>query len=98
MTLSYMNNLVSLNVQDDGVGFDPNQRHTSSSDHSGGVGLTSMRQRVEQLGGTILLQSTPGKGATLMAALPVTESNQEDQRTEDAEGNPAGRGLYDGEH
>ena len=98
VTLSYMNNLVSLNVQDDGVGFDPNQRHTSSSDHSGGVGLTSMRQRVEQLGGTILLQSTPGKGATLMAALPVTESNQGDQRTEDAEGNPAGRGLYDGEH
>jgi signal transduction histidine kinase len=98
VTLSYMNNLVSLNVQDDGVGFDPHQRHTSTSDHSGGVGLNSMRQRVEQLGGTILLQSTPGKGATLMAALPVTESNEGDQRTEDAEGNPSGRRPYDGEH
>ncbi len=98
VTLSYMNNLVSLNVQDDGLGFDPNQRHTGTSDHSGGVGLNSMRQRVEQLGGTILLQSTPGKGATLMAALPVTASNQGDQRTEDAEVNTSGRGLYDGDH
>jgi signal transduction histidine kinase len=72
LTLSYMNNLVALNVQDDGVGFDPDQLHPDSSDQStGGFGIMGMRERVEQLRGTLLVESAFGEGTTLMVAIPV---------------------------
>jgi signal transduction histidine kinase len=73
LTLSYMNNLVTLNVQDDGVGFDPNQlRPDSSAQSAGGFGLVGMRERVEQLRGTLLVESAPGEGTTLMVAIPMS--------------------------
>ena len=81
ITLSYMNNLVLLNVEDNGVGFDPAKPHTSTSDHSGGFGLKGMRKRVEQLSGTLLIDSTPGSGTTLMVALPVAGDKQPAQGT-----------------
>lgn len=71
MTLSCTNNLVALYIQDDGVGFDPAQPHSGTSDHSGGFGLNGMRERVEQLGGTLLVESVLGEGTTLVAELPV---------------------------
>jgi signal transduction histidine kinase len=72
ITLSYMNNLVALDVQDDGVGFDTNQPPRESSDHSkGGFGLVGMRKRVEQLRGTLLIESAPGEGSTVMVAVPM---------------------------
>jgi signal transduction histidine kinase len=39
LTLSYLKDLVALDIQDDGVGFDPARPHatTGTSDHSGGV-------------------------------------------------------------
>jgi signal transduction histidine kinase len=73
MTLSYMNNLVTLNVQDDGVGFDPTRLSGKepSAQSMGGFGLKGMRERVEQLRGTLLVESEPGEGTTLMVAIPV---------------------------
>jgi signal transduction histidine kinase len=72
LTLSYMKNLITLNVQDDGVGFDPDQPHPDSSDQStGGFGIMGMRERVEQLRGTLLVESAFGEGTTLMVAIPV---------------------------
>jgi signal transduction histidine kinase len=75
MTVSYMNNLVTLNVQDDGIGFDLAHLRPSSSEQSaGGFGLMGMRERVEQLRGTLMIESAPGEGCTLMAAVPVAGS------------------------
>ncbi len=77
ITLSYMNNLVALNVQDDGVGFDPAQLRPDANDQStGGYGLMGMRERVEQLRGTLLVESAPGEGSTLMVAIPVPAGKQ----------------------
>jgi signal transduction histidine kinase len=77
LTLSYMNNLVALNVQDDGVGFDPAEPHPDSSDQStGGFGIMGMRERVEQLRGTLLVESAFGEGTTLMAAIPVGQDKR----------------------
>ncbi|MBW3591796.1 MAG: sensor histidine kinase, partial [Actinobacteria bacterium] len=74
LTLSYMNNLVALNVQDDGVGFDPAEPHPDSSNQStGGFGIMGMRERVEQLRGTLLVESAFGEGTTLMVAIPVAQ-------------------------
>jgi signal transduction histidine kinase len=79
MTVSYMNNLVALNVQDDGVGFDPaHLRLDSSKQSAGGFGLTAMRERVEQLRGTLMVESAPGEGTTLMAAVPVAVGRRTD--------------------
>jgi signal transduction histidine kinase len=77
LTLSYMNNLVALNVQDDGVGFDPAEPHPDFSDQStGGFGIMGMRERVEQLRGTLLVESAFGEGTTLMVAIPVAQDKR----------------------
>ncbi|MCB9430528.1 MAG: sensor histidine kinase [Ardenticatenaceae bacterium] len=66
VTLSYMGNLVMLDVQDDGVGLGG-----SDSQWQSGFGLTAMRQRVEQIGGTLLVESDDGEGTTVVVSIPV---------------------------
>ena len=72
VTLSYMNDMVVLDVQDDGRGFDPQgaQALPAASD-TGGFGLTAMRERVEQLGGTLFIESVPGEGTTVVVEIPA---------------------------
>ena len=48
-------------VEDDGVGFDPYS--VSAEDH---LGLFGMRERTEMIGGTLVIESEPGKGTTIM--------------------------------
>ena len=55
---------VSLLVEDDGAGFDPNA-------DDGGLGLVGMRERVALVGGRLRIESTPGSGSTLVAEVPV---------------------------
>lgn len=69
ITLSYLEDLAVLDVQDDGVGFDP--LPTSSDGPNGGFGLRAMRERVEGLGGRLLVESTLGEGTTLAVQLPL---------------------------
>ncbi|MFI6497817.1 sensor histidine kinase [Nonomuraea typhae] len=64
LTLSYMEDLVVLDVHDDGGGFDPERA-------ASGHGLSIMRERMEQIGGTLLVESAPGAGATVVASLPA---------------------------
>jgi len=58
--------LLVLRIADDGVGFDANQQR-----ESGGFGLTSIRQRVKSLHGSLRLISTPGRGTTVELSLPI---------------------------
>lgn len=50
---------VCLEIEDDGVGFD------TALDHSGGMGLRGIQERVEKIGGDLLVQSAPGQGTIL---------------------------------
>lgn len=68
LTLSYMKGMVALDVADDGCGFDP---AGVVPDLGSGYGLKAMRERVEALGGTLTVESQPGKGTALAVALPV---------------------------
>jgi signal transduction histidine kinase len=55
---------VTITIRDDGVGFDPGQvaeRH--------GMGLQMMRERVEELGGVIHVESTPSKGTRVRVTM-----------------------------
>jgi signal transduction histidine kinase len=61
---------VCLTVRDDGEGFDP-ARETD------GFGLLGMRERAELLGGTVSVESAPGKGATIKAKLPAARRGHE---------------------
>ncbi len=55
---------VTLEISDDGAGFDP------SESFSGRLGLRSMRERAERLGGTLEIQSAVGEGATVRVIIP----------------------------
>jgi signal transduction histidine kinase len=64
---------VSLWVEDNGRGFDP-ERVISSSNQDGGIGLLGMRERIELLGGRLEINSRPGRGTRLVACIPRRES------------------------
>ena len=57
---------VRLELRDDGDGFKVKDRHD-------GVGLLGMRERVEQMGGTLDIKSLRGKGTNIVVVLPSRE-------------------------
>ncbi|HSJ50142.1 MAG TPA: ATP-binding protein [Actinomycetota bacterium] len=58
-----------IEVTDDGMGFDAGKAREYLQ--MGRVGLASMRERVELANGTFMVHSTPGKGTTVLATLPL---------------------------
>lgn len=70
LTLSYMEDLVTLDVRDDGVGFElATKRANTSTD--GGFGLAGMRQRVQRLAGRLDIESEPGGGTAISVSVPA---------------------------
>jgi signal transduction histidine kinase len=69
LTLSYMEDLVTLDVRDDGAGFDPASARAGTRD--GGFGLTGMRERVRRIAGTLEVESEPGAGTAVSACVPA---------------------------
>ena len=61
--LCYAGTTVRLTVTDDGKGFDPGGTND-------GYGLTGMRDRVSQVGGTVEVASGPGRGTEVSAEVP----------------------------
>jgi signal transduction histidine kinase len=66
LTLSYMEDVVTLDVRDDGVGFRP-----EAVDGEDTFGLTGMRQRVRRLAGQLEIESEPGGGTAISATVPA---------------------------
>lgn len=73
VTLSYIDDVVVLDVQDNGRGVS----NATPSPLSSGFGLTAMRERVEQLGGTLLIESEPGEGTTLVIEIPISDKGED---------------------
>jgi len=74
VTLSYMEDVVSLDVRDDGVGFavaEGNGHLNGETPAAGGFGLIAMRQRVSRLAGQLEIESEPGAGTAVSASLPA---------------------------
>jgi signal transduction histidine kinase len=63
------NEEVSLSIRDDGAGFDAAEV-LGTSDQRRGLGLLSMRERVEATGGEFRLQTSPGSGTAIHATWP----------------------------
>ncbi len=75
LTLSYIEGMVILDVQDNGTGFDTASPSPSVVwQEPGGFGLKALRARIEQLGGTLSIESTQGEGTTIAVALPAVSS------------------------
>jgi signal transduction histidine kinase len=55
-----MDDRVALEVADDGSGFDPR-----GVERGGGLGLVSMRERADKVGGTLSIHSAPGEGTRI---------------------------------
>lgn len=85
ITLSYLDDTVLLDVRDDGVGFDPDAVGTE-----GGFGLGTMRQRVRGVGGTLSVESAPGEGTAVAAAVPLLPADADDRGDPDGEDDPEG--------
>jgi signal transduction histidine kinase len=70
ITLSYIGNVVILDVQDNGLGLDGGTKK-KTAETEGGFGLVAMRQRVAQFNGSVTLESDPGEGTTLVVEIPI---------------------------
>ncbi len=75
---------VRLEIDDNGVGFDPKtpSRHPSGS----GLGLAGMQERVALIGGRWQVQSAPGQGTRITVELPIPGELRYESNT-----HPAGR-------
>jgi PAS domain S-box-containing protein len=59
---------IRLELHDDGHGFDPKDRHD-------GLGLTGMRERVQQMNGELQITSAPGEGTNVVVAVSVNQES-----------------------
>ena len=75
LTLTYMHDQVSLDVLDDGKGFDPRCPRTEADEperaDGSGYGLSAMRRRLRQVGGGLEIESAPGDGTTVSVSVPA---------------------------
>ena len=62
---------LSFEIVDDGLGYD-----AGSARHAG-QGLVNMSDRIAALGGTLAVESTPGRGTTVRANIPIADSARE---------------------
>jgi signal transduction histidine kinase len=68
VTLTYLDDEVTLDVFDDGVGFDP---HALPPGGGPRFGLHGMRERIAALGGRLTVESAPGEGTVVAVSLPL---------------------------
>ena len=61
---------LQMTIQDDGCGFD-GLAHPRSSGPNGHFGLTGMRERAELIGGTLTVESAPGKGTEISVQVAI---------------------------
>jgi signal transduction histidine kinase len=67
--LQRLNGHALATIEDDGPGFD-----VEEAARQGRLGLLGMRERASLLGGTLEIESSPGKGTTVYARIPLTPS------------------------
>jgi len=65
LCLEQIDGVLRLEVKDNGQGFDP------AGNFPGHIGLNSMRERVERVGGSFEVESQPGGGTRLCARVPI---------------------------
>jgi signal transduction histidine kinase len=73
-TLSFFGNNIQLEVQDDGIGFNPSGKYD-------GYGLIGIRERVHQMSGQLIIKAAPAGGTCLCVLVPTPEEARQAQST-----------------
>lgn len=74
VSLAFLGSEVTMDVYDDGTGFDPEAAAGALDAADGsGFGLRSLRDRVAALNGTLAVESAPGEGTVVAIRLPVVD-------------------------
>lgn len=71
LTLTCLDDQISLDIADNGRGFAPDRTPPPGAGRVRGHGLPAMRIRARQLGGALTVESTPGEGTVVSAAVPL---------------------------
>lgn len=74
ITLTVGGDRLQFTIADDGRGFDPAQSPGAPTGRSDSFGLRAIRERVDQLGGTLAVTSAPGEGTALTIDLTLEEA------------------------
>jgi PAS domain S-box-containing protein len=64
--------MIRVFVEDNGIGFNPEDVQTDEH-----VGLVGMRERAEMLGGTLTIESTPGRGTSIILEVPDVDTDSD---------------------
>ena len=76
VTLAFFDDIVTIDVFDNGRGFDPGRvLQADPADRAGadsGYGLRLLRERLDQAGGEVTVESAPGQGTVVGVSLPLT--------------------------
>lgn len=70
VTLGYLDGELTVDVADDGVGFDPGAARRTEGEGTG-VGLASVRERLAAVGGEATVESAPGEGTVVALRVPL---------------------------
>jgi signal transduction histidine kinase len=70
VTLSYLEDVVTLGVRDDGIGLEAGDVHDRGT-LTGGQGLATLTRRVESLSGRVKIESGDARGSVLTVQLPM---------------------------
>ena len=70
ITFSFMEDLFVMDIADDGLGFEPSKIRN-------GFGMKTMRDRAEELGGTLTVESEQGMGTAVAVSMPISEENDD---------------------
>jgi PAS domain S-box-containing protein len=71
IVMHFKKDSVTIRIKDDGVGFDV-QEAISSKNRPHGLGLLGMRERIELMNGSLVIDSSPGHGTKITIEIPLT--------------------------
>jgi signal transduction histidine kinase len=70
---------ICMKIKDDGISFD--LEHTLHANGGKRLGLLGMRERLEMVGGKLVVESSPGKGTTIQAQIPLGQARAGGRKT-----------------
>jgi PAS domain S-box-containing protein len=73
---------IKILVSDKGIGFDPNRYKDDPDALHSGLGMFSIQERLQLIGGQCQISSAPGKGTTVTLVAPIYEEATEDSGKE----------------
>jgi two-component system sensor histidine kinase DegS len=68
--LSHSNSILSINIDDNGKGFDVNEAEKKRNSESG-MGLLFMKERIQYINGRVFINSIPGEGTRITFNIPI---------------------------